>query len=78
MSQDQIPGSALLKPSQVAALLAVSRTWVYDAAKAGRIPAVRVGGPDGPLRFVSEEIERWLADARVAWVPGKPPPAPPS
>ncbi|MBV9418107.1 MAG: helix-turn-helix domain-containing protein [Solirubrobacterales bacterium] len=41
-----------LKPNDVARQLAVSRAWVYEAARTGRIPSVRIGGPDGPLRFV--------------------------
>src|SRR5262245_18763124 len=60
----------LLKPTEVAERLAVSRAWVYDAAKVGRIPAIRIGGEDGPLRFVAEDVERWLNDARAAWTPG--------
>jgi excisionase family DNA binding protein len=64
----------LLKPSEVAAQLGVSRTWLYDAAKAGRIPAIRIGGPEGPLRFVPEDIQRWIDVARTAWVPGGSPP----
>jgi hypothetical protein len=28
-------------------MLGVSR-WVYDAARSGRIPSVRLGGQDGP------------------------------
>jgi excisionase family DNA binding protein len=60
----------LLKPNDLAARLAVSRAWVYEAAKLGRIPSVRIGGPDGPLRFLSEDIERWLAEARAGWLPG--------
>jgi excisionase family DNA binding protein len=64
---------ALLKPAEVAAKLAVSRTWLYDAAKSGRIPSIRIGGEDGPLRFVSEDLERWLDDARSSWLPGQPP-----
>jgi excisionase family DNA binding protein len=48
----------LLKPSEVARMLQVSRTWLYDAAKDGRIPSVRLGGPDGPVRFVEEDIEQ--------------------
>jgi excisionase family DNA binding protein len=64
---------ALLKPSDVAVKLAVSRTWLYDAAKAGRIPSIRVGGEGGPLRFVAEDLERWLAEARSSWVPGEGP-----
>ena len=61
----------LLKPTEVAERLAVSRTWVYDAAKVGRIPAVRIGGDDGPLRFVAEDLERWLDEARRDWLPGR-------
>jgi excisionase family DNA binding protein len=60
----------LLKPTEVADRLSVSRAWVYDAAKAGRIPAIRIGGEDGPLRFVAEDLEQWLADARSRWTPG--------
>ena len=60
----------LLKPTEVADRLSVSRAWVYDAAKVGRIPAIRIGGEDGPLRFVAEDVERWLDDARAAWSPG--------
>jgi len=61
----------LLKPSVVAARLGVSRTWLYDAARAGRIPSIRIGGEEGPLRFIPEDIERWLDDARTAWMPGR-------
>jgi excisionase family DNA binding protein len=62
----------LLKPTEVAHRLSVSRAWVYDAAKVGRIPAIRIGGEEGPLRFVAEDIEDWLADARSRWLPGSP------
>jgi excisionase family DNA binding protein len=63
---------SLLKPTDLARLLGVSRSWLYDAAKAGRIPSIRIGGEQGPLRFVPEDIERWLDDARAAWTPGRP------
>jgi excisionase family DNA binding protein len=59
----------LLKPAEVARQLGVSRSWLYAAAADGRIPAVRLGGPDGPLRFVPEDLERWIEDARAAWAP---------
>jgi excisionase family DNA binding protein len=62
----------LLKPSDVARQLGVSRSWLYDAAKAGRIPSIRIGGEDGPLRFVPDDIDRWIDEARAAWTPGKP------
>ena|ERR1700728_4445387 len=60
----------LIRPSQVAKDLAVSRTWVYDAANAGRIPSIRIGGEEGPLRFVPEDVDRWIDEARKAWKPG--------
>jgi predicted DNA-binding transcriptional regulator AlpA len=33
----------LLKPTDLARRLVVSRSWLYDAAKAGRIPSIRIG-----------------------------------
>ena len=65
----QRPELALIKPTALAAQLGVSRTWIYDAARDGRIPSVRIGGPDGPLRFVPEDIEAWIDAARAAWRP---------
>jgi excisionase family DNA binding protein len=62
--------SELLKPGEVARRLGVSRTWLYAAAKDGRIPSVRIGGPDGPLRFVPGDLDTWLNEARAAWRPG--------
>jgi excisionase family DNA binding protein len=63
--------ASLLKPADVARRLGVSRSWLYDAAKAGRIPHVRLGGPDGPVRFVEADLLTWLAEARAAWMPGR-------
>jgi excisionase family DNA binding protein len=60
----------LLKPTEVARRLGMSRTWLYAAAKNGRIPSIRIGGPDGPVRFVPEDLEAWLDEARAAWRPG--------
>lgn len=62
--------TGLLKPSQVARCLGVSRSWVYDAAKDGRLPSVRLGGPAGPLRFIDEDLAAWIEEARSAWRPG--------
>jgi excisionase family DNA binding protein len=61
----------LMRPTEVARMLGVSRTWLYDAAKEGRIPSVRIGGPAGPVRFVRADLERWLDEARAAWRPGR-------
>src|SRR5437588_5297114 len=64
----------LLKPSDLARRLGVSRSWLYAAAASGRIPSVRIGGEDGPLRFVPDDIDRWLDDARAEWSPAAPRP----
>lgn len=61
----------LLKPCDLARQLGVSRSWLYDAAKAGRIPSIRIGGEEGPLRFVPEDVDRWIDEARAAWTPGR-------
>lgn len=61
----------LLRPNDVARKLSVSRAWVYEAARTGRIPSVRLGGEDGPLRFIEADIDQWLAEARAAWHPGR-------
>jgi excisionase family DNA binding protein len=65
-----MPTLGLLRPTDLAAQLGVSRSWLYDAAKSGRIPSIRIGGEDGPLRFVPEDIQRWLDAARANWTPG--------
>jgi excisionase family DNA binding protein len=55
--------SQLLKPEEVRQLLNVSRSWLYEAADAGRIPSLRLG-PGGPLRFDRDQIEQWLQSDR--------------
>jgi excisionase family DNA binding protein len=61
----------LLRPVEVARRLGVSRSWLYQAAADGRIPSLRLGTSDGPLRFVAEDIERWLQESRARWSPGR-------
>jgi excisionase family DNA binding protein len=65
----------LLRPTEVARRLGVSRTWLYEAARDGRIPSVRIGGPHGPLRFVPQDIDEWIDRARAAWRPADSPTA---
>src|SRR3954471_1730172 len=55
----------LLRPCDVVEMLGVSRSWLYDAAKAGRIPCVRLGGPDGPVRFRASELDAWIDGSRL-------------
>ena len=59
----------LLRPAEVAQRLDVSTSWLYEAAKDGRIPSVRLGGPAGPLRFIEADVAAWLEGARAAWRP---------
>lgn len=61
--------SRLLKPAEVARRLGVSRSWLYEAAKDGRIPSMRLGGPEGPLRFDEADLMAWIDLARSAWQP---------
>ena len=60
---------SLLRPADVARRLAVSRSWVYQAAMDGRLPAIRLGGPDGPLRFIAADVDSCITQAREAWRP---------
>jgi excisionase family DNA binding protein len=62
--------TALLTPAEVALRLGVSRSWLYHAAKEGRIPCVRLGGDDGPVRFLEAELAVWLSRARRGRSPG--------
>jgi excisionase family DNA binding protein len=64
-------GLVLLRPNDVARKLSVSRAWIYEAARTGRIPSVRLGGEDGPLRFIEADLDQWLAEARSKWRPGR-------
>lgn len=67
----------LLKPAEVIQRLGVSRSWLYEAARSGRIPCVRLGGDDGPVRFPADDLEHWLEQARRDSRPGEPDPRAP-
>jgi excisionase family DNA binding protein len=60
----------LLRPAEVVELLGVSQSWLYLAASQNRIPHIRLGGPDGPLRFHRTDVTNWIAACRRAWQPG--------
>ena len=53
---------SLLTAQDVAALLGVPPSWVYNASRAGRIPTVRLGRY---YRYRREAIEAWLAEQEV-------------
>ena len=51
----------LLNADQVAELLSVKRTWVYQAARDGRIASIRLGRY---VRFRAEDVEQAIAEHR--------------
>ncbi len=50
----------LLTASDAAALLAVRRSWIYDAVRQGHLPCVRVGKH---VRFLRSDLEHWVAES---------------
>ena len=60
----------LLKPAEVARRLGLALLALPGCAD-GRIPSLRLGGPDGPLRFLAEDVDHWLEEARARWSPGR-------
>lgn len=53
---------SLLTAEQVAAVLGVPRSWVYEQSRAGRIPTVTLGRY---RRYRREAIEAWVAQLEV-------------
>ncbi len=49
----------LLRTEEVAALLGISRAWVYELVRRGEIPYVKMG--KRAVRFPAEELEAWVA-----------------
>jgi excisionase family DNA binding protein len=57
------PHESLWTAEDVAAYLKTSRSWVYSASAAGRLPCRRVGAL---LRFVPAEIHAWVDKTATA------------
>jgi len=47
---------------EVAELLQVSRSWVYESAQKDRTSHVRLGRY---VRFEQDELDRWLTEIRI-------------
>lgn len=58
---------SLLTAEQVAMLLGVPRSWVYEQSRTGRIPTVRLGRY---RRYRREAIEAWLEELEAEGVDG--------
>lgn len=61
--QNGFSGRQLLTAGQVAELLGVPPTWVYEQSRAGRIPTVTLGRY---RRYRREAIEAWLVEIETA------------
>jgi excisionase family DNA binding protein len=55
-------GRRLLTASEVAAILGVSRKWVYRKCEAGVLPHIRLSS--SLLRFDPRLIEEWLQNSQ--------------
>ena len=53
--------SPLLSARQAAGMLSVRPSWIYDAARRGELPCVRLGKH---VRFLLADFQRWVADQR--------------
>jgi excisionase family DNA binding protein len=47
--------------AEAAALLSVRASWVYDAARSGELPCVRIGKH---VRFLRSDLQRFVAEQR--------------
>lgn len=55
----------LMHAEDIAAMLGVSKAWVYAEVRAGRIPCVRLGRY---VRFRRESIEGWLCEIETGTI----------
>jgi excisionase family DNA binding protein len=53
----------LLRPDQAAELLAVKRSWIYEAVRTGELPCLRIGRH---IRFTRAMLEEWLSTRSAA------------
>ncbi len=62
-SRDQAPlDEPLLDAAAAAELLSVKPSWVYDAARSGSVPHIRIGRH---VRFLRSDLEKWVLTRRV-------------
>lgn len=56
-----ITAGAYASSTEVAAYLDVKISTVQLWARSGKLPATRLGGLHGPLRFRKLDVERWVS-----------------
>lgn len=59
MSADLAPEKVLLTAEEVSAMLGMGVDWIYEQARKGRIPVVKLGRY---RRFRREAIMAWIAE----------------
>ncbi len=52
----------LLDAAAAAELLSVKPSWVYDAARSGSVPHIRIGRH---VRFLRSDLEKWVLTRRI-------------
>jgi excisionase family DNA binding protein len=60
--------SRLLDADQVAEMLGVPKTWVYEQSRKGLIPTVELGRY---RRYRREAIEEWIRDRETSGTAGR-------
>lgn len=61
MTVEAVDEHSLLDVEQLARRLGVPRSWIYNQAQAGKIPALKLGKY---VKFSPTEIEEWLSRNR--------------
>jgi excisionase family DNA binding protein len=59
VSSEAMPSDQLLTAEEVARLLQVRTSWLYDAARRGAIPHVRLGRY---VRFRRDSVDAWIRE----------------
>jgi len=54
-----------LNVSEVAELIGVSKTWVYQAVESKRLPAIKLSPGRGPVRIRPADLQEFLAERMV-------------
>jgi excisionase family DNA binding protein len=59
---ESVLAEPLLDARDAASLLTVRPRWIYDAARSGALPHIKIGRH---LRFLRSDLERWVLEQRL-------------
>jgi excisionase family DNA binding protein len=62
----------LLTAQDLAKLMVVSQTTVYELVSAGQLPCIRIGARGGRYRFARADVDAYLSKQRVGATSGDP------